>query len=182
MRRFQPLLAFVLASSVVTSVVDSTATVARADASSTEMTLAETLFQDGKKLMDEGKFDEACPKLESSFRIEKAGGTAIFLALCYEGQGRLATAWTMFQQALSMAIAKGREDRAEKARERLSVIEPKLSKVTIEVGKQANVAGFEVRVDGAKIDAMAFGTALPMDPGAHAIAASASGNALGRRR
>lgn len=58
---------------------------------------ARALFDDGKRLMLEKRWDEACPKLAESQRLDPGGGTILALALCYEGTGKTATAWATFK-------------------------------------------------------------------------------------
>ena len=79
------------------------------------------------QLMAKEQYGEACPKLEESQRLQPAGGTQMFLALCHEGEGKTATAWTDFNAALSAARRDHRADREKVAREHLSALEPKLT-------------------------------------------------------
>ena len=65
-----------------------------------DVALSEALFREGKTLLQEGKFDQACPKLAESHRLDPAGGTLVTLGLCYEGAGKTASAWVVFGDAL----------------------------------------------------------------------------------
>ena len=144
-------------------------------AQANEGALAEELFRQGQALMQEERFEEACPKLAESQRLEPSTGTLLNLAVCHEKQGKLASAWNEFQAALASARRDGREDRMRFAEEHIKAIEPNLSRLTITLPKESDVEGLEVQLDGTKVGRPALGVALPVDPGTHEITVNAPG-------
>ncbi len=144
-------------------------------AQNTDVVLAETLYNEGRRLVEEGKFQEACPKFAESYRIDPATGTLLNLAACQEALGRYASAWTQYQEAVIAARRDQRPDRVSYAQERLAAIEPKLSWLTIQVPVAARVEGLALTLDGVRIGEAAFGVATPIDAGVHHVEASAPG-------
>jgi hypothetical protein len=143
--------------------------------------LAETLFQDAKKLMADRDYATACPKLAESYRLDPGNGTRLALALCYEGQGKTASAWGLFTEVAAAARQENRSDRETIARAHVASLEPKLSRLAIEVpSSAARVPGLEVRRDGIVTAEAAWGTAVPVDPGEHVVEASAPGKQRSR--
>lgn len=140
-----------------------------------ERNLAEQLFIDGKRLMAEGRFDEACPKLAESHRLDPGGGTILNLAMCHIAQGRYASAWAELREAIDIARTDGRPDREEFAQNELAKLEPKLSYLTILVERTAETPGLVVTVDGQSVGPAAWGARFPIDPATHEIVASAPG-------
>jgi len=136
---------------------------------------AEELFREGQALMQAGNFDEACPKLAESQRLDPGTGTLLNLAACHERQGKLASAWAEYNDAAALAQRDGRDDRVEFCKQHLAAIEPKLARLTINVAAGAAVPGFEVKLDDAVVGGPSLGIALPVDPGVHQISASAPG-------
>lgn len=132
---------------------------------------AQSLFDDGKRLMAEKRYAEACPKLAESERLDPSAGTVIALALCHEGEGKTATAWAEFTQALSDARRDGRRDREAAAAEHIKALEPRLVRVRVVVLEP--VAGLEVKRDGVLVGKAQWSTAVAVDPGAHVFEATA---------
>ena len=136
---------------------------------------AAALFEDGKRLMGEGKFAEACPKLEESERIDPGMGTLFNLAVCYEQTNRTASAWVGFRDVAGMSLAAGLGDREKMARGRAAALEPRLMRLTITMAPAMSGAGVEVKRDGAVVSPALWGTPVPLDPGKHQVSASAPG-------
>ncbi len=137
--------------------------------------MAEALFREGKKLLAKGKVDDACAKFESSYHLDEVLGTLLNLASCHETQGRLATAWGEFNEALTVAKKADLAAREKFAKERIAAIEPKLSHLTVTVPDAVAVEGFQVTVDRVPLPRGAWGTPVPIDAGGHAVVATAPG-------
>lgn len=141
--------------------------------STSEQLLAESLFTEGRTLMDQGRFAEACAKLAESQRLDPGGGTLLNLAVCHEKEGRLGTAYVELNAALAQAQQENRKDRAEVARARLGAIAPRLPKLAVHV--LADEPELEVMVDGTLLRRPAWGVAAVVDPGPHLVEATAPG-------
>src|SRR5688572_19445665 len=149
------------------------ARIAEAQPSGTDIATAQALFDEGKKLMADGKYGDACPKLMESQRLDPGGGTLLAIALCHEGEGKTATAWADFNIALTEARKDKRTERENAAVEHIKTLEAKLTRVRVVVTKK--VDGLEVRRDGTLLGAAQWGTPLPVDPGDHEFEAKAPG-------
>jgi hypothetical protein len=143
--------------------------------SPTDPALAEALFQEGRKLMDQKKYAEACPKFAESQRLDPGIGTLLNLASCHELEGKTATAWAEFTQATGLAAREGRPAAGQFARTHIDAITPKLAKITISVPPESQASGLEVRLDQQLIGQPAWGIAAPIDPGTHQVTAVAPG-------
>lgn len=141
-----------------------------------ESALAEELFRSAKTAMDEQRWDDACPKLAESHRLEPAGGTVLTLAICHESQGKLASAWAELGEAIAFAKRDGRSNREVIARERRAALEPRLIRLRIDVAPGIRrIPDVVVRRDGAEVKAAAWDVAAPVDPGVHTVEVSAPG-------
>jgi hypothetical protein len=146
---------------------------AAADTTPEDRASADQLYNDATKLMTAAKYAEACPKLGASQKLDPAIGTLLKLGFCFTYTGQTASAWASFNDAEAMARKAGDRARGDEAAKRAHELEAKLSKLVIE--SAAPEIDLEVRRDGVGIDRGVLGTALPVDPGPHAITASAPG-------
>jgi serine/threonine-protein kinase len=136
---------------------------------------AQALFEQARKLMADGNFAEACPKLAESQRLDPGAGTLLNLGQCYEKSGRTASAWVTFKDAAAAADLRHRADWSARARERAQALEPTLSRLVIDVPSTGRTPGLQVWRDGVEVGAAVWGTQIPIDPGEHTIEALAPG-------
>lgn len=138
--------------------------------------LAQSLFQEGKRLLDAGKIDPACEKLEESQKLEPAGGTLLNLALCHELQGKIATAWTDFQGVIELSKRARRPDRMAHAKKKIDELGPKVPYLTLRYAGASLLPGLKVRLDGVELSSATLDTSLALDPGEHVVSAEADGH------
>ena len=137
-------------------------------------TPADALFREGRTLLDSKRYDEACPKLAQSQKLEPGAGTLLALALCHEGQGKTATAWAELNEAAALGKRVGRADLAGAAQKRATAMEPQLARVVVRVPQNSDVE-YEVKRDGEPLASSEWGSAVPVDPGEHRVDVSAKG-------
>jgi hypothetical protein len=144
--------------------------------SASDKASAEALFDQGVRLMKQNSFNDACPKLEESERIDPAVGTLLYLGECYERVGKTASAWATFREAASLASNSNQLDRARVASSRAQDLEPKLSRLSIELAPEvAHITGVTVKRSGQRLEPSLYSTPLPVDPGEYRIEVSAPG-------
>jgi len=134
---------------------------------------ATMLFNEGRRLVSQGRYTDACPKFEESERLDPGIGTQFHLADCYEHTARTASAWALFLDVASTAGGTGQEAREALARKRAAALEPHLSRLTIATPK--GIDGLQVRRNGESVPPMLWSSAVPVDPGTYTVEASAPG-------
>jgi hypothetical protein len=143
--------------------------------SDTDSALAEALYRQARELMTQAKYAEACPKLAESYRLDPGTGTLLNLATCRELEGKLATAWLLYSDALLAAQRDRRDDREEFAQQHLSELEPRLSRLTLLVPPEADDPALELTLDGTRVASAARGVPTFVDPGSHTVQAKSPG-------
>jgi hypothetical protein len=139
----------------------------------TDSATARALFAEGRALMEKDRYEEACPKFEESLRVDPGMGTQFNLAHCWEKLGRTASAWALFLDVAAAARNASQPQREAAARDRAKALEPKLSRLRIEVSKPTG--DMKIDRDGQDVGRAAWGTAVPVDPGEHVVEVSAPG-------
>lgn len=135
---------------------------------------AQVLFDDAIRLIQQRDFARACPKLEEVIRLQPGKiGAMLELAECYEAWGKTASAWARYRMASDLA-AKAGDARKADADAKAAALEPAVSRLLIVVPESMRwVGGLVIERDGAPLGAATWGAAMPVDPGAHEISASA---------
>ncbi len=146
-----------------------------AEGSVTDRTQAQLLFDQGRDLMAAGSFAQACAKFAESQRLDPGGGTLLNLALCHEKEGKTATAWADFHEALSAALRDRRTEREKLARDHIAALEPELPRLVLRVDRDADDAALGVKLDGRDVARAAWGAPVPVDPAPHVVQAFAAG-------
>jgi hypothetical protein len=144
-------------------------------AHATDTVAAQALFDEAKQLMDSGRYTAACPKFAESEQAEPGLGTQFHLADCWQHVGRVASAWALFREVESQARARGETGRERVAHDRAFALEPFLPTMVIVPPAGGAAEGLTIRRDGVAIGREQWSVAVPIDPGTHAVAASAPG-------
>jgi hypothetical protein len=144
-----------------------------AAAQSGNAAIAESAFKRGKELMAEGNAEKACPKFAESHRLDPSVGALLNLGRCYEQLGRTASAWVSFKEAATLARTLGQTEREAVARDFAKALEPKLSRVRLEVTKR--LENMRITRNGEEVGLALLGDPLAVDPGKLEIKVTAAG-------
>ncbi|HEY3817823.1 MAG TPA: hypothetical protein VGL81_11655 [Polyangiaceae bacterium] len=132
---------------------------------------ATELFNAGRDMMKNGDYAGACPKLAESARLEPTVGALAKLAECEEHEHRLVSAYGRWQQALNLARTTG-DERATDVEHEAARLDGILPKLRI-VASGALPADTVIRLDAVELGPAAQGVPLAVEPGTHAVQASA---------
>ena len=134
---------------------------------------AESLFQDGKAALKQGRYEHACGLFSASFDADPSVGALLNLARCHQKLGKTASAWAVFNDAAALAVRSGQLEREAGARKYAAKLEPQLSRLTIFVESPPD--GLEVTRHGDPGVASSWRLPRPAVPGYHEIVAAAPG-------
>ena len=125
---------------------------------------ADTLFKQGKKLMAEKKYSDACEAFEQSMKLDPGIGTELNIARCYEEWGKVGRAWNTYKAAEKMAKDAG-DSRADKIDGLINQLDPQVPHLTVHFSKDADTSS--VTVDGAPVEDLS--EPIVLDPGPHKV-------------
>ena len=139
-----------------------------------QLSQARAKFQQGTELEQAGNWAAALQAFREVGQVRMTPQVRYHIALCEEKLGKLVAALGGYELALSDAdaVGPGFREEVDKSVERLRARIPKL---TIERGPGAEAASIEF--GGVSLGASSIGVAVPIDPGPHALSASAPGYA-----
>jgi hypothetical protein len=137
---------------------------------------ATTLWEQALDAMSKQDYARACPKIEEVARLRPDGlGAKLKLAECYEGAGRLASAWALYALIEPLAEKANQPDRQKTAHDRVEALTPKLARLTIVVPDTMRAQpGLEIRCDTRVVEPAQWGLPLPVDRGRHVIVVTAT--------
>jgi tetratricopeptide (TPR) repeat protein len=104
------------------------------------------LFEEGRALAKEGKYEEACAKFAKSLELDRASGTLVNYADCHEHLGHLAQAWRLFDEAVRVSEQDDNPERAKFARERAQALVPRTGTIVVKLATP-DVSGLTVEID-----------------------------------
>ena len=129
---------------------------------------ADSLFRQGKRLMSEKRYADACESFEHSFRLDPGIGAELNVAKCYEEWGKLATAYRAFKKAEDLA-KDAHDSRVGKIHELVEQLDLQVPKLTIHVAKDADADSLKVWMDGATVERARLNEPQMVDPGPHLV-------------
>ncbi|XYH93978.1 hypothetical protein ACMHYB_39940 [Sorangium sp. So ce1128] len=147
---------------------------------------AQAAFDQGVAHMEAGRFDEGCPAIEESQKLDPRPGTLFTLAECEALRGRLATALARFDEYLALYPTltpkqqRNQGDREKIAREQRETLARDAPAISLSLPPDAPRAAV-VRLDGQVLAPTAIGTLIPVDPGTHSIALQVPGGPVSER-
>jgi tetratricopeptide (TPR) repeat protein len=132
--------------------------------------VAEDLFNKGIQLLEQEKYDRACPYLEESYRRDPLLGALIALADCEYERGRLATALKRYQEYvdrhenLADVAQKKQGSRVKEAKAKVDELTSAVPTIKITIPPEAKIP--ILHMDGIRVKP---DEAYPVDPGKYQV-------------
>ena len=130
------------------------------------------LFREGRRLLAEGRGDEACARFRASLALRRSPGTLLNIGKCHDASGDLTGAVAVFEETLALARAEPDPRKSEAwsgaARAELDALAARVPRLIVSAPTDASV---RVALDGKAFSA--FGSEQPLNPGPHVLEAAA---------
>lgn len=133
---------------------------------------ADALFNEGRELLERGRWAEACAKLRESEQLAPAIGTLLNLGYCWEQLGRMRSAMEAYGEAEVLAASAADAKRTAVAKERYAAAEKRAPRLVVRVAPQP-MTDIEITRNGVTMAKTDFDRPMPVDPEDYVIVASA---------
>jgi hypothetical protein len=150
-------------------------------------TEAEKLFREGLEAMRAANYDEACPKLSESYRLDPLPGALFTLAECHAAWGKSATAIEQYQTFLNRltSLPPQRRDQFEERRrlalDKITALTALAAEITVDVAPSAPKS-LVVKRNDVVIDPQAYGVGKKVDQGTYVVSAELDGKQVWKRQ
>ncbi len=139
---------------------------------------AEVVFERALAALKADNWEAACPDFEKSMALDPSASTMAKIARCHEHEGRLATAWYDYQQALKLVVEgdygeRRRADLAAFIRQAADELEPRVPRLLVAI--EPEPPELVIERDGQPVPTATVGEEVFVDPGRHEIVARAPG-------
>lgn len=131
---------------------------------------AEALYEQGKAMLRDGNYAEACAKFAASHEVDPSMGALLHLADCQEKRQQLASAWATWREAIAFS-ARTQDNRRKIAEDKAKSLEARLPRIVFAAQNQP--PGLQVRHNGEPVSLASFGVPLPVNPGEQKVEAVA---------
>lgn len=143
--------------------------------SSDPRTLADSYFERGRLLREQGKQAESCACFEASHDVMPGrGGTMLNVGVCRVQAGQLLSARSVLQDALNKAQTDARADREQIAREQLVLVDTRLARLELVPPENVDDTAVVVLLDDLPVKRESWAS-VPVEPGKHTISIQAQG-------
>jgi hypothetical protein len=145
---------------------------------------ARALFDQAVAEMAAKQYTAACPRLEEVTRLIPEGiGAHDKLGECYEAVGKLASAWSQYDNVVALAAKAGQFDRSKEAAAKAGALKGQVATLTLQVPSNVrSIRGISIARDGAPMPESQWGQAVPVDPGAHEVEITAPGHERSKKQ
>ena len=141
-----------------------------------DLAKARTLFREAVALSAANNWSGALTKFKAVAQVKMTAQVAFNIAECEEHLGKLLSALGNYRLAASEAAAPkaNAADVAKQVDARISALEARIPKLTINRGQGAETASIEL--DGTELGSAQIGAEIAVDPGPHLIVGKVNGN------
>lgn len=141
--------------------------------SKADLTVARSLFAEAVADEDAGRWADALSKIRRAGAVKMTPGIRFHIAVCEEKLAQLVPALEDYTAAQVAAQRENNREVLDLVGEPLLALKARIP--TLKVDVPAGVQGIDVRLDGRVLQASLWGTAFPVDAGAHKVEARAPG-------